>query len=278
MCICLYVPGQVCLLISVDAMKFAHDSQVTKGTRPETVEWISFDDIACRIEALSNTAPQTTEEVSKNRRTKSWSCCLCSCFSWTRKRDTKSRKAKTSRGDAKRPSEKYIYEPSTETQNVSIQMTQITNNKAVIATHTNGKIGTRNGGFAEQISSLEKLRALAECLQMKSTVVYETVADTSGETFTRLVKYFEQTRGTLLLNVERRDVDDCPGVAVVNICMQPSHIADLERDYNSGALQRDLDEVIVSSDLLGKISATAVRLHTKISPDELHIAEQELVT
>ena len=148
MCICLYVPGQVCLLISVDAMKFSHDSQVTKGTRPETVEWISFDDIACRIEALSNTAPQTTEEVSKNRRTKSWSCCLCSCFSWTRKRDTKSRKAKTSRGDAKRPSEKYIYEPSTETQNVSIQMTQITNNKAVIATHTNGKIGTRNGGFA----------------------------------------------------------------------------------------------------------------------------------
>lgn len=269
--------GQVCLLISVDAMKFAHDSEVTKAALLETVEWISFDDIMCRIEALSNIVPQTpqtNEEVSKNRRGKSWSCCLCSCFNWTRKHDTKPRKAKTSRAESKHSSGKYIYEQSTDKQYANIQMTQITTNKAIITSHKNGKIATKED-FAEQT---EKLRTLAEYLQTKSTALYEIVADTSGDTFTRLVKYFEQTRGTLVLNVDHRDVDGCPGVAVINICMQPSHIADLERDYNSGALQRDLDEVIVASDLLGKISATAVRLQTKISRDELHVAEQELAT
>ncbi|KAI0214978.1 hypothetical protein LSAT2_032989 [Lamellibrachia satsuma] len=264
--------GQVCLLINVQAMKFAHDSDFTKVLLPETAEWISFDDIKCRIDALSDRLPQVhgehIEDVSKNRRAKSWSCCLCSCFSWTRKRDTKSRKAKN--GHPEHSSGKYIYEPSTDKQHANIQM-------AVIATPKNGKVAACKG-FPEQLTSVATLRRLTDCLQQKATVVCETVADTSSDVFTGLVKYFEQTRSTLVLNVDRRDTDDCPGVAVVNICMQTSHIVNLERDYNSGALQRDLEDIIVSSGLLSKISATDVRLQTMISREELDTAEQELAT
>ena len=266
-------------------MKFAPTSDVAKVELAEPVEWVSFDDIRCRIEALSGRLPpvqiaqktEDTREVAKNRRAKSWSCCLCSCFSWSRKRDTKSRKGKdkNSRMESKEPSSKYICEPSADKQHASMQMVPLMTNNSVVAA-SNGTVERRNS--CGQQTNVAKLRTMAEYLQQKSAVMYETVADTSSDTFTRLVKYFEQTRGTLVLNVDLRDVDGCPGVTVVNICMRPSHIVDLERDHNSGALQRDLENIIVNADLLSKIPATAVQLQTNIGREELSIAERELAT
>ena len=272
--------------ISVRAMKFPPTSDVAKVELAEPVEWVSFDDIRCRIEALSGRLPpvqisqntESTREVAKNRRAKSWSCCLCSCFSWSRKRDTKSRqgKDKNGRSESKEPSSKYICEPSADKQHVRMQMVPLMTTNAVITPSNNGTVESRDS--CGQQTNVAKLRTMAEYLQQKSAIVYETVAYTTSDTFTRLVKYFEQTRGTLVLNVDLRDVDGSPGVAVVNICMRPSHIVDLERDHNSGALQRDLENIIVNAYLLSKIPATAVQLQTNISREELGIADRELAT
>ena len=119
--------------------------------------------------------------------------------------------------------------------------------------------------------SLENIRNNAEIFRIKSEDFYRFISDRESANSVKLLKYFEQDRGLLVL-----ETNCSSGLVVVNICMQIGQLQQLQRDIHNGKLNKDLENILITEEVLTKIGARGVKLTTEIDKDEFDLAEQEL--
>ena len=102
----------------------------------------------------------------------------------------------------------------------------------------------------------------------RSTTCSVTVA---VRPYSQLLRYFEQDRGVLVLETFCDS-----GFVIVSICMKVDQLEQLRRDYCNGKLNKDLENCLVTDEVLQKVSAKGIKIQTDIDQDEFELAEQEL--
>ena len=86
-----------------------------------------------------------------------------------------------------------------------------------------------------------------------------------------LSKYFEQDRGVLVLETH------CElGLVILSICMKLDQLEQLRRDHSNGKLNKDLENCLITDQVLQKVGVKGIKLLTDINQEEFEIAEQEL--
>ncbi|KAK3603504.1 hypothetical protein CHS0354_030357 [Potamilus streckersoni] len=86
-----------------------------------------------------------------------------------------------------------------------------------------------------------------------------------------LLRYFEQERGTLVLDICH---DDC--LSVCNICMTTKQVQKVLEDYESGMFHQTFQNFINPQDIVDKLDCCGVHLHTVLDEQEIKLAIQEL--
>lgn len=253
--------GQVTLQIEVKALRLVTDivekggPQNGKFPRSATFtinrEWITLDDLAARIHHLQNPPPSgvpaiEAADAEENGSQKKRSC-LCLCLSRMFRKKEHSKAAKYA--PAANPPNGY------KTQNMlEAQRLQSDPNTSVT-----------------KEDEIENLKNLADTFKQKANIFYSILRDPESESAQTLVKYFEQERGVLVL-----DTDCQQGFMIINICMRVEQLEQLRKDYSMGKLAKDIESNVITDDVLAKVGAKGMKLHTIIDQDEFEIAEQEL--
>lgn len=248
--------GQVHLQLKVRALRLPRDAlpaSLHPASTPPPRQWVSLDDIHLRILALS-VPPASLQPSNKNNERRHRHMCLCACFARLFSR----------RKDKPPPSPAEIYRPTTPSL--------VPNGKPV-----------QHAGSSPNVASagINELRSLAELMQHKAASLYELVQDAATATHTALVKYFEQERGTLVLEA-RPPTDDADlgiedtGLVVATICMQRGQLDALRRDLAGGELVASVERLMDQDEVYARTGASGVRLEVYADPDELEVAELEL--
>ena len=119
---------------------------------------------------------------------------------------------------------------------------------------------------------LQNLKNAADMFKKKSEDFYEALQDTGSVPFNRMVKYFEQDRGILVLETHQNE-----GLVVVTICMMKDQLDELERDLDNGKLVKDIENCTVTDDILRKVDAEGIKLQIFAEREEFLNAKAELV-
>ncbi len=258
--------GQVSLQIEVKALKLIQETydrppedvlgkMVRSTTYTFSREWISLEDIKMKIAELLNPRPSIQYEMvdtSMEEDPKKRNSCLCACFSRLFSR----RKGNEATQVNGRPGDKYLMKHTANGYRTDVQKL---NNHQVAAQLNNSK------------NDLENLRNMADAFCKKADILYAVLRDPKSPSFTQLVKYFEQDRGVLVLET---NCDE--GFVIVNICMKMDQLEHLRRDYNNGKLNKDIENCVITDDVLLRIGAKGIKLNCDINQDDFDLAEQEL--
>ena len=272
----IYFTGQISLQIEVKALKLQElKSDIDKISASFlNREWLSLDDIRLRINELmekqhQQEKQQQTLEIQDIALEDAGmkSSCLCHCFS----RMFSSRK---------KPSEqnsKYITSTSPTNTKPSIEHTNgfNSNGKSTDSQSTLYSSNNKLRSISGSKHSLDSLRCIAELLQNKADAIYAHLRDPTTAIHARLLRYFEQERGVLVLET----TSEQHGLVVVNICTKRDQLERIRRDQSSGKLNRDVEACVTNGDggdMLEAVGAKAVKLHTSIDREQMQLAEQEL--
>ena len=264
-------PGQVTLHIQVKALKLVHetydrpiDETTGKMVRSTTYtfsrEWISLEDIKMKIAELMNPRPSLQFELAESHMDelpKKRNSCFCVCFSRLFSR----RKGNEANQVNGHPGEKYMV--TTQTTN---GYTQKLNNHQVAAQLKQDALRQANNK-----NDLENLKNMADTFAQKADILYSILRDSKSSSYTQLLKYFEQDRGVLVLETNTED-----GFVIVNICMKLSQLEHLRRDYTNGKLNKDIENCVISDDVLQRVGCKGIKLNSEINQDDFDLAEQEL--
>ncbi|XP_045163244.2 uncharacterized protein LOC123527692 [Mercenaria mercenaria] len=87
----------------------------------------------------------------------------------------------------------------------------------------------------------------------------------------RIVRYFEQERSTLVLQIS---VDD--KMAVCTICMTTKEVRKLREDYEMGVLHEELVQCVDPQNVVDKLECCAIHLRTVIDDEDFTLSYQEL--
>lgn len=121
--------------------------------------------------------------------------------------------------------------------------------------------------------TVESLRKLASTVQGSYEAFYVALtSDALASTRDALVRYLEQERSVLVLETTRTQ----DGVAIVCICTKSSQLETLWRDYSLERLQMDLEDRLVTKELLVAINALGLRLDVEVGREEIDLATAEL--
>ncbi|GAB1606166.1 uncharacterized protein LOC115218054 [Argonauta hians] len=124
---------------------------------------------------------------------------------------------------------------------------------------------------SRKVELTEEWRGDGEVLDEKARKFYVLFDSAGNSHYTNLIKYFEQDRGTLVMNALRRDT-----LVVMNICMTKDQLKRLQSDYSTGKLTRDIEQRLVNMQVLNAVEAKELRLSTIIDDSEFSQAEEEL--
>lgn len=86
-----------------------------------------------------------------------------------------------------------------------------------------------------------------------------------------IVKYFEQDRGSLVLQIQCEQSLD-----IYNICMSQEQVENLQGDYKSGKLLKDLEDIILTQDYIHKMHFLDMRMKVVIKEEEFQLAIQDM--
>ncbi|XP_014785511.1 uncharacterized protein LOC106880179 [Octopus bimaculoides] len=125
--------------------------------------------------------------------------------------------------------------------------------------------------ISRKVELAEEWRGDGEVLDEKAHRFYVLFDSAGNSHYTNLIKYFEQDRGTLVMSALRRDT-----LVVMNICMTKDQLKQLQSDYSTGKLTRDIEQRLVNMQVLNAVDAKELRLSTIIDDSEFSQAEEEL--
>lgn len=122
--------------------------------------------------------------------------------------------------------------------------------------------------------TVESLRKLASVVQSSYDTFYKALTSDAIQASTReaLIKYFEQERRVLVLETTKSQ----DGVSVVCICTKSTHLETLWRGYTAERLREDLEDRLVTEQMLDVIKALGLRLEVEITREEAEQAAVEL--
>ena len=281
--------GQVQLQVKVKALRLPRDSLPLSLNPPATPakppsaprEWVSLDDIHLRILALTSVPSQhsvtkaTTEATTKKKHKKQF--CLCACFASIFGRNRK--KELGVNESFKSKSTTVYYNNQRNSFNTVVSSSAPAINKLSTQTHVQPGHSLPHLTTTESQVQLEQLKHMADVMKQKAAVFNELVQDSQTQTHVALLKYFEQERGTLVLeSLCGADEDSDHPLGVVTICMKAAQVAAVRRDVASGQLVSDVETLLDSEELFARTGASGVKLEINIDPEELDIAEAELST
>ena len=260
---------------------------------------MSLDDIHLRILALTSLPSQqsvtnATPEVSKKKRKP---ICLCACFAHLFSRNRKKELNATMNESFKSKSTTVYYNNQRNSFNTVVSSSAPAINKLSTQSQQQHQHQQQQkvqpGQSLQQLSSaesqtqLEQLRHMADVMKTKAATFNELVQDAGTQSHVALVKYFEQERGTLVL--ESRTTggggsgdSDVGGVVaeqslgVVTICVKASQVAAMRRDVTSGQLVTDVEALVDEEELFAHTGASGLKLEITVDMEELDIAENEL--
>ncbi|XP_046362114.1 uncharacterized protein LOC124139128 isoform X2 [Haliotis rufescens] len=86
------------------------------------------------------------------------------------------------------------------------------------------------------------------------------------------IKYFEQDRGTLILQI----FSDNQGITVFNICMTLDQVSNLHEDYTGGKLQQKLHSILMANGTIERLDVLDLDLAITIEDNQFDEATQEL--
>lgn len=87
----------------------------------------------------------------------------------------------------------------------------------------------------------------------------------------RIVRYFEQERSTLVLQISADDK-----MAVCTICMTTKEVRKLRDDYERGVLHEELVQCVDPQNIVDKMECCAIHLRTVIDDQDFTLSYQEL--
>lgn len=108
-------------------------------------------------------------------------------------------------------------------------------------------------------------------IQEKARIFYSVFDDMENPSYVQLIKYFEQDRCSLVLDMK---CEDC--LVVVNICMKHEQLEQLQNDYATDKLNHDIERCLVTEDILLLLDVHGVTLQTLINVQDFLEAEGEL--
>lgn len=282
--------GQISLQIEIKAIKFPRDhlektthlekNHVANGgsvlSQFHNREWINLDDVRRRINELTAPPPAALqafdmfEPYDDNRKRKQDRTCLCLCFSrMFRSHNRKSSKETGSgSGDHSNGGSNGVKHAG---GRLSPQVMLVKQNNYTMNTEISLVSPLNNEHQKNVREDVERLRSLVDMFNTKAEEIYHVFSERSSAPYSQLLRYFEQDRGVLVLE----SFTDC-GFVIVNICMKLEQLEQLRRDYRNGKLNKDLENCLVTEEVLQKVAAKGIKLQTDIDQDEFELAEQEL--
>ena len=87
-----------------------------------------------------------------------------------------------------------------------------------------------------------------------------------------VVKYFEQERGTLVLQI----FSDNKNISIFNICMTKDHVARIREHYQNGTLQKKIETLLLSGGTVEKLGILGITFSISIDEDQFEKALQEI--
>ncbi|XP_041378336.1 uncharacterized protein LOC121390558 [Gigantopelta aegis] len=117
-------------------------------------------------------------------------------------------------------------------------------------------------------SLVEKWKSNGKKYEEKSTEFYKLF---DKHLKTDVVKYFEQERGTLILQIFSDK-----NISIFNICMTKDHVARIREHYQSGTLQKKMETLLLSGGTVEKLGILGITFNICIEDDQFEKALQEL--
>lgn len=271
--------GQLSLSIEVKAIKFDEDSVLSvikPVSRPASREWVSVDDIRRRISVLSAESKLSSIHIDDEETKPS---CFCVCFSnlFTRRKKKVSKSmAYLSNGGEHNNSRVSMHSQQSTSNNTHnnvnnshVSMQQSTSH---YISHTTTTHITTKPPHNNSHTSIDNLRTLLDMFHDKVDEIFTVLQDGGDGTRDGLIKYFEQTRGVLVLDTDT----DGATFTVNTICTTVQQVEQLKRDYGSGQLGRDLEGQLTSDQLLQTTGVLGIKVKVSVKHDEIDLVEQEL--
>ena len=262
------------LQILVEALRLIPESLASLGLSL-TREWLSLEDIQISIATLRRPKKHKKSleklEVTERENETRQSCGFCGCFSKMFSRKKSSSKYQTNDHNNSVQYSNNMETPDNEHGTRGGDSNIM--NESILSTTKNGNLLDESVLSINTKTSVENLRNVAHAIQEKSEEFYQLFAKSTSTPRIQLLKYFEQSRGILVLDSSYVD-----GIALVCICTKPDQLDDLRRDYDSGKLAADVEDWVVTSDVLEGMGVTGIRLKADINKEEIEMSEQELST
>ncbi len=245
-------------------------------------EWINLEDVKLRISELTAPPPQALQQFdmfepldeTKHKTRSKDRTCLCLCFSRLFSRHRKPSKDTTSlngehvsNGQVSKSNSNGVKHSG----RLSPQVMLVKQNNYTMNTEIS-LVGPLNSEHQKSVrEDVEKLRSLVDMFNNKADEIYDVISDRNTALYSQPLRYFEQDRGVLVLE------SYCDsGFVIVSICMKLDQLEQLRRDYRNGKLNKDLENCLVTEEVLQKVAAKGIKLQTDIDQDEFELAEQEL--
>ena len=173
-----------------------------------------------------------------------------------------------------------------EGKSASISDDKENNDPLIIGLHDNVK--DKNGKSKPKVSPPKSLKTVKPKGMTRSEtyelverwksegLAYQTARDQFFSFFdnniqSRIVRYFEQERSTLVLQIS---VDD--KMAVCTICMTTKEVRKLREDYEMGVLHDELVHCVDPQNVVDKMECCAIHLRTVIDDEDFTLSYQEL--
>ncbi|XP_023931977.1 uncharacterized protein LOC106162832 isoform X1 [Lingula anatina] len=265
--------GQVSLKILVNGVKI--DPSKEPGLSCSKREWLHLEDIKPESKPLPRTRSielmeiQDIREDQKSVKKKS-SKCLCFCFMRSFTKGSKKERKRTESYSA------YVVGNGNNHSVPPGGQKDKTGNEGKNGAHpdTDGAITNGNGQITNRNQPPKTVDpALKKVFENKSELFYKEVQEASCQTHVDFVKYLEQMRGILFMQINT-DSD----LSVICICMKLSQLTQLRQDWRNGNLLKDVESCLVNDTILQVIGAKGLKLQVELQEEELNFAEQELST
>lgn len=264
--------GQVTVQILVEAFKLIPESLAALGLSMNR-EWLSLEDIQISIATLrkpkKKKSPEKLDFEEAEREPKK-SCGFCGCFTRMFSRNKSSKKYQANGTKNSVQSSNNVESPDRE--NNLPELGDDIMSESILSARKSSLLDESLLSMNSK-SNVENLRSIAHVIQEKSEEFYELFSSPTATPRIQLLKYFEQSRGILVLDSSYVD-----GIALVSICTKPDQLDDLRRDYDSGKLATDVEEWVVTNDVLEGMGVTGIRLKVDINREDIETAEQELAS
>jgi hypothetical protein len=124
---------------------------------------------------------------------------------------------------------------------------------------------------SDEFLLIDDMKMKADILREKSNKFYQLLLDPDTTTRNALVKYFEQVRGILVVDIVYED-----GIIIRSICTKEDQLHSLDEDFQSGKLVHELEEVLINDIILHQIAILALKLQLSAEEDEFPKALNDL--